>query len=139
MPQSNRDAVRRIFRAFETGYCDDLAEFIADDYLNHESVDDGRSSLRGPEEVRETMQWLRTSFSELAFEQQEIIEQEDRIAAFVTMHGKHVGPFFDIAPEGKSFAQRQVHYFRCEGGKLVEHRAVRDDLGLRLQLQAAKG
>jgi predicted ester cyclase len=128
-----------MFRAFETGDCGDLAEFIADDYLNHESVDDGRSSLRGPEEVRDTIKWLRNSFSDLTFEEQEIIEQNDRLVAFVTMRGKQVGPFFDIAPKGKSFAQRQVHFFRCQGGKVLEHRALRDDLGLRLQLEGSSG
>lgn len=134
MPQSNLDAIRRLFQAFETGNADSLTDFIAADYLNHESVEDGRSHARGLEEVRETVKWLRGAFADLAFDEQEVVEQDDCIAMWVTMRGKHAGVFFGIPPEGKRFAQRQAHFFRCEDGKVAEHRAIRDDLGLRLQL-----
>jgi predicted ester cyclase len=77
---------------------------------------------------------LRNSFSDLRFEEHEIIEQDERVAARVRMHGKHTGVFFGIAPTGKPFAQEQAHFFRCERGRIAEHRAVGDDGGLRVHL-----
>lgn len=61
-----------------------------------------------------------------------------------TMSGRHVGPFdlYDSegsvdqvwAPTGKTFAVRQSHWFRVADGLVIEHWAVRDDLGQAFQL-----
>jgi hypothetical protein len=39
-----------------------------------------------------------------------------------------------LPPSWRRFAHRQVHIGRVADGKLVEHRAIRDDLGLIHQL-----
>jgi predicted ester cyclase len=103
MTQSNLKAIRRMFQAFETGNMDDLEDFIAHNYLNHESVDDGRSEARGQDEVRATVTWMHEALEDLAFEEQEVVEQGDTIAMWVTMRGKHTGSFFGIPAEGKRF------------------------------------
>ena len=54
--------------------------------------------------------------------------------AAATMTGEHVGPFNGIAPTGKRIRHTQVHIFRVADGQITHHRAVRDDLGLLLQL-----
>jgi predicted ester cyclase len=48
--------------------------------------------------------------------------------------GPHNGRFFGIAPTGRQVVQEQIHLIRFANGKGVEHRAVRDDLGLLRQL-----
>ena len=60
------------------------------------------------------------------------------------MNGRHVAQFVlyrddgevDTAfpPTGKSFAMAQTHWFRLQDGKVIEHWAVRDDLGQAKQL-----
>jgi ketosteroid isomerase-like protein len=57
--QSSIQAVERMFQAIETGDARDVSAFVAEDYLNRESVDDGRSSKRGPAEFLDTTEWLR--------------------------------------------------------------------------------
>jgi len=52
----------------------------------------------------------------------------------VTMHGKHVGEFLGRAPTGKEFATKQIHVYRLEHGRVIEHWSVRDDLGQALEL-----
>jgi predicted ester cyclase len=39
-----------------------------------------------------------------------------------------------MPPTGRSFQQEQVHFVRFREGKGIEHRAVRDDLGMMRQL-----
>ncbi len=39
-----------------------------------------------------------------------------------------------IAPTGKRFSVEHIHIFRITDGKLSEHWAVRDDLGMTRQL-----
>jgi predicted ester cyclase len=50
------------------------------------------------------------------------------------MHGRHVGEFLGQAPTRKEFATKQIHVWRIEDGKAIEHWSVSDDLGQALQL-----
>jgi predicted ester cyclase len=50
------------------------------------------------------------------------------------MHGRHVGEFLGRPPTGKEFATKQIHIWRLEDRKVIEHWSVRDDLGQALQL-----
>jgi predicted ester cyclase len=54
--------------------------------------------------------------------------------AAATMTGRHVGRFNGIEPTGKRISHKQVHIFRVSDARITHHRAVRDDLGLLLQL-----
>jgi predicted ester cyclase len=50
------------------------------------------------------------------------------------MTGKHTGVFNGIAPTDRPIKHKQVHIFTVADGRITHHRAVRDDLGLLLQL-----
>ena len=54
------------------------------------------------------------------------------------MSGTHEGAFFGIPPTGRRFAVRQVHMLRLQDGLIREHWAVRDDLGVLVQLGAVE-
>jgi predicted ester cyclase len=58
----------------------------------------------------------------------------DKVVARVTVHGRHVGEFLGKEPTGKEFATKQIHIWRLEDAKVIEHWSVRDDLGQALQL-----
>ena len=130
-------AVERMFRAIETGDWNDAETYIAENYLNRESVDDGRSDRRGPDEFRETAAWLRSTFSDLRFENLDVVACDDRVVVVTYMSGRHTAAFLGLPATHRPFRQRQVHLFRVDRhGKVREHLAQRDDLGLRRQLAA---
>jgi nogalonic acid methyl ester cyclase / aklanonic acid methyl ester cyclase len=133
-------AVRKMFEAIRTGDVNDVTDYISKDYVNLEAMDDDeeRSSLTGPEEFVATVKLLRSAFSDIHYEEQEIIVEENRVAMRTVETGRHTGPFFGIAPTGRSFTHEQAHFFHVVNGKVTEHKAVRDDLGLMLQLGAMK-
>jgi predicted ester cyclase len=137
-PGRNIEIVRRMFSAMEKSAFDDLDEFIAPDYFNHESIDDGRSDLRGPAEFMKTAVWLRTAFGPLHFEEQEILATGNQVFIRVIMRGKHVGEFFGNKPTGRKIQHQQWHLFDVAHGKIVSHRAMRDDLGLMKQIRGAQ-
>jgi predicted ester cyclase len=70
----------------------------------------------------------------MRFEVEDEICEGDKVVARVIMHGRHLGEFLGKKPTGKGFATKQIHIWRIEDGKLVEHWSVRDDLGQALQL-----
>jgi predicted ester cyclase len=54
------------------------------------------------------------------------------------MTGTHTGTVHGISPTRKRFQQRQFHLYRMRDGQIVEHSALRDDLGLLHQLGVLK-
>jgi predicted ester cyclase len=64
----------------------------------------------------------------------EAIGENDRVVVITTMSGQHTGGFQGLPPTGKPIRQREMHLFRLRDGKIGEHQAQRDDLGLLLQL-----
>lgn len=124
--------VRRIFKAFETGDTSGAAEYLHPDYFNRES--DDRSNARGPDELAHSVAWLRAAFSELKFDEQDVLVSGDKVAMRVVMSGCHTGEFIGHAPTGRRFAAEQVHLFTLWNGKILTHHAVRDDLAMHRQL-----
>lgn len=125
------------FRLIETGDPELAQRIIAVDFVNDEAKDDPDDPERqqhGPEGFLATSRWLRDAFSNLRFEIQETVGEGDTVMAAAIMTGQHAGIFNGIEPTGASIAHKQVHIFTISGGQITRHRAVRDDLGLLLQL-----
>jgi predicted ester cyclase len=93
----------------------------------------------GPEGFLATSRWLRDAFSNLRFELQENLAEGDTVITVATMTGQHTGVFNGIEPTGKQISHKQVHIFAINDGQITQHRAIRDDLGLLLQLGGRPG
>ena len=129
----NKTVYRRTFEeVFNQGNLALVDELVAPDFLNHE-VPPGMNN-RGPDSTRQAVRMLRTAFPDLHVTIEELVAEGDTVAGRVTMSGTHLGPFQGIAPTGRSFEQAQMHFVRFRDGKSIEHRAVRDDLGVMRQL-----
>jgi uncharacterized protein (TIGR02246 family) len=133
---SNIRVVREAFQALNSGDTSNVQEFISPQYFNHESqMDPIRAKLRGPEEFIDTVRNLRSAFSDLHYEEQETIASSDKVISILNVTGKHTGNFFVIPPTGNDIHYKAVHIHRIgEDGKIVEHKAVRDDLTFMMQL-----
>jgi steroid delta-isomerase-like uncharacterized protein len=131
--ETNKAQFRRTYEEmFNQGNLAVADELIAPDCINHEAPP-GMDN-RGPEAIRQVVIMLRTAFPDLHGTIEELVAEGDTVACRVTMSGTHLGPFMGIAPTGRSFRQAQMHLVRFRDGKGVEHREVRDDLGLMQQL-----
>ena len=130
----NKAQLRRIYEEmFNQGNLVIADELIAPDFFNHE--DPPGMNSRGPESARQVVMMLRTAFPDLHFTIEELVAEGDMVACRMTMSGTHQGPLMGIAPTGRSVRQQaQVHFVRFRNGKVIEHRAVRDDLGMMRQL-----
>ncbi|MBV8350444.1 MAG: ester cyclase [Mycolicibacterium sp.] len=125
------------FRLIETGDIALAQRIIAPHFINEEADDDTEDVARrlaGPSGFLATSQWLRNAFSNLRFELQETLAEGGTVVAVATMTGEHTGCFNGIEATGTRINHKQVHIFAVADGKITHHRAVRDDLGLLLQL-----
>ena len=133
--EENVGAVRRLIEAFNTGDVANVEELVAPEYFNHESqASPERAKMRGPDEVRDTIKNLRSAFADLRYEEQDVFASGDKVVMVMQVSGRHVGNFFMIEPTGASFSYAAVHIHRLAGGRIVEHRAIRDDLRFMMQL-----
>jgi steroid delta-isomerase-like uncharacterized protein len=140
--QENVKTVRRAIGAFNTGDTSNVHDFVSSDYINRESQkakDSYRSKLRGPEEFIDTIKNLRSAFPDLHYEEQDIISQDDKVVFIGNVTGTHTGSFFFIPPTGNRISYEAVHIHTIgKDGKIIEHRAIRDDLKFMLQLGLVK-
>lgn len=100
---------------------------------------------RGPATFQATSRWLHEGFADLDWVVHRIVVEGDLAAVHVTMTGRHVAPFvaYDanarveavFPPTGRRFAATQTHWMRlADDGRVIEHWANRDDLGMAMQL-----
>jgi len=125
------------FRLIENGDEELARQIIDPEFVNHEAEDDPEDADRqvnGPAGFLATSAWLRDAFSDLRFELRETAVDGSTIMAASVMTGTHTGTFQGIPPTGRAFRQQQVHILTTAGNRITSHRAVRDDLGLLLQL-----
>lgn len=138
--------IREHFRIVEDGDTEAMSDNVTEDFVNIRSAEEPTSARQpGPAGLRATSEWLRRTFADLHFEIHDILINEDRAAVRVTMHGRQHGSFLvydddagrvtDAFPStGRSMAVHQTHWFRLRDGRIAEHDAVRDDLGMAKQL-----
>jgi steroid delta-isomerase-like uncharacterized protein len=140
--EENINLVRRVFEAFNTGDTSKVHEFISDDYINRESQgakDSYRSKLKGPEEFEDTVKNLRSAFPDLHYEEHDIISQGNKVVFVGNVTGTHKGNFFFIPPTENKISYDAVHIHTIgKDGKIVEHKAIRDDLKFMMQLGVVK-
>ncbi len=139
--EQNKQVVLDAFRVLETSDAVAADSIIAPDFINREADDDPDRpdrGIRGPAGVIATSRWLSETFSDLRFDPHEVVAEGERVVVVATMTGAHTGTLHGIPPTRKRFQQRQFHLFRMRAGQIVEHLALRDDLGLLQQLGVLK-
>lgn len=135
-------------RSMEVIVDGEIADFVAlvhPQAVNQEAAAEPPAARKlGPEGFYATAEWLRSSFSELAFTLHEVVVEGDLVVVHATMSGRQTGDFVIYAddgtvervfpPLGKTFAVTHSHWLRMRDGLVVEHWANRDDQGLAMQL-----
>ena len=120
-----------------------------DDLVDDNFTNFGVRRKGGHAGMRHIVTVWRTAFPDLHFEIQEEIVHDDKVVTRGLARGTHLGEFQQgvgpgrimgtMAPTGRSFEADQIHIYRVEGGKIVEHSASRNDLLLLNQLGLVSG
>lgn len=135
----------RSLHAMATGDRADFDALYSPAALDRENpIQPPASRVPGPAGVHATALWLRAAFADLEHDIHETIGHGDLVAVAATMHGRHTAPIAFYTPDGtvdavfpptgKAFAITQSHWFRLRDGRIVEHWANRDDMGMAKQL-----
>ena len=139
------DNKRLIQRLMDEGHnrqdADAAAAFYIEDASNHLRTV-GRAGMKAMFET------LYAVFPDFHYHIEESTAEGDSVVCKVTMTGTHRGQpkvpdafsgmLNGVAPTGKSVKVLQFHSFRIRDGKIAAHAAVRDDMGMVLQLGLVK-
>lgn len=124
-------------RAFNGRDLDALDGLIAAEYVNHAALP---GTPPGRDGQAQLMQRLWTALPDARFTIEHLALDGDTVICVGTMAGTHEGELLGMSPSGRRVEWRQCHLIRVDGeGRAVEHRAIRDDLGLFRQMGDARG
>lgn len=132
--EQNKDLVRRYNDAFNTRDLEAIAAFVAPDLVNHAAIPEAQ----GADGMKRILGKLFKAMPDLTSTIEDVIAEGDRVVCRLHLRGTQTGPFemtrVSLPASGREVSTEQVHVFRVAGGKLVEHWAGRDDIGMLRQL-----
>jgi predicted ester cyclase len=135
----------RSIHIMATGDRADFEDVIHPEAVNRDASAEPRTARgHGPAAFHATALWLRAAFADMAWEVNEVAAAGDLVVIHITASSRHAGPFviYDesgqvaqaMPPTGKTCSITQTHWFRLADGKVIEHWANRDDMGMARQL-----
>lgn len=129
MSEQNKAIARRLYEeVISQGKLDTADELLAPDARSH------AGPQPGPEGLKRHTSMLRAAFPDLHQSIEDVIAEGDKVVLRTNCTGTHVGDFMGTSPTGQPFAQEQIHILRLEGGRIAEHWAQVDNVGMMRQL-----
>ena len=133
----NKAIVRRfVDEIFIQGRKDSVDELLADDFVAHtwpSTTGDPKADLKA------AIDRVGQGLADPSFTIDDLIAEDDQVAARLTTAATQVGPFMGIPPSGKRYTIQEIHWFRLRDGKVVEHWHQMDQMGMMKQLGAMPG
>lgn len=130
--EENKAIARDYFEAFASKDLAWIDSHVAPDFVRH---DPGLPfEVRGQEGVRELNSVFITAFPDLRLDIEDVIGEGDKVLVRLTIRGTHQGELMEIPPTGKEVEVGVLDLFRISNGRLVEHWAAIDNLGMMQQL-----
>lgn len=136
MSLQNREIINSNYQKLNNG---DFAGWLADiseDASNHgEKV--GRTGFAM------VLEDIYQTFPDFSFEIVDLAAEGDSVVVRTMVKGTHLGTgqisinggmLVGVEPTGRSFTVEHIHWYKLRDGKIVEHYATRDDIGMMQQL-----
>jgi predicted ester cyclase len=132
--EANKELIRRYTReVFDKGDEDAVDRYLAPDFFNHVT---GRTGTEDFKRLARDLRGMPGGANEidLLVAEGELVVALMTITRTMTEELRVLG--FTIPAEGQTYTVQHVHVYRVVDDRIVEHWAVRDDLGMLRQLGA---
>jgi lactoylglutathione lyase len=132
--RSARDVIDEMYHRQRAGDESVLDDLVAEDMVNHAAGPQGREGLR------QILATIDNDLGPVTFEQHHLVGEDDLVAQHLTLHGTHRASTMpllaDVPVANRPVSWTFIHLWRIANGKVVEHWACRDDMGLLDQLRS---
>lgn len=132
--QTNKELFRRVCDALNERDFDAFADVHADDVVLH----DHDEEFHGVEAAIEHEQTIYEAFPDMKYTPEDVLAEDNLVAARWTVTGTHEGELEGIGPTGKEVEFSACGIFRLEEEKIAEVWLTYDQLGMLQQLGVAE-
>ena len=108
-----------------------IDEILASNFVFNYPLPGVASDLEG---YKQTVNMMRTPFSDVETNPEEMVAEEDKVVVRWKWGGTHKGEFMGIPPTGKKVMITGISILRFEGGKIAEEWGEMDNMGMMQQL-----
>ena len=134
MSAENKVIVRQMVDVVQNQHqLDRMSDFFASNFVNHLDHDPA-SPLNSIEKAQQVFRQMFAALPDLRVTIQHQVAEGDTVMTHKNFQGTHLGTFMGVAPSGKLISFSVIDILRLENGKIVEHWAIQDRLGLMQQL-----
>jgi steroid delta-isomerase-like uncharacterized protein len=109
-------------------------ELVAQDARFH--VPGQPEPLIGPGGYLAIIGMMRSGFSNIQWQIEELVAEGDTVAARFTMRGTHDGTFMGVPASGRPIQVQAMNFYRLADGKIVEEFGQPDMMALMMQIGA---
>ncbi len=128
---TNKQLVRRFVQEiFVAGRSESVDDLVAPDFVSHT----WGMTEDGPAKLKATIERLSSTLRDAEFTVDDLIAEDDRVAARLTASATVVDEFMGMPAAGKRYTIGEIHIFRIRDGKMVEHWHQYDTAGMMRQI-----
>jgi steroid delta-isomerase-like uncharacterized protein len=109
-------------------------DLVTDDYVNHKPPIPGLTGTK--DGFMQAVRTTREAFPDVHVGIEDMIAEGDRVMFRDTARATHLGDFQDVPASGRQLAWTEMHFFRIRDGRIAEHWANFDQLGILMQMGA---
>lgn len=132
--EENKAVAKRAVEALNAGDFSTLESLVAADGVDH-AVPPNMPPTR--DSAIQFLTMFRSAFPDLKYTVEDVIAEGDLVVQRSTATGTMKGDFLGMPATGKSATWGETHIIRVQNGKIVEHWASVDQLGMLQQLGLA--
>ena len=130
--EQNKAIMRRfIEEIFNEQRVERAGEFVAPNYVDHGALPGQAPGIDG---AKQRWAMFHAAIPDMHTTIEDLVAEGDKVVVRYTVEGTHRGDMLGIPPTGKRFRFGGINITRMEKGKLAEHWAEMDTLGLLQQL-----
>lgn len=133
--EDNKKLVRRWLEGVDTANPGVIDDFLTPGFTDHNPppFPGASPTIEG---ARNAFTYALTAFTDFSHSVDEQWGEGDTVISRITGRGKHTGEFLGVPPSGNEVVMEGIAVHRVVDGKIVEHRAQIDALGLLIQMGA---
>ncbi len=132
--ESNKQLCRDYFQAFLKRDVAWMDKHIAPGFVRH---DPGLPfEVRGPKGVLQLHDALMPAFPDMKLPLEDFVAEGEKVLVRLRVQATHTGAFGEMAATGRKIDIAVLDLFQIRDGRLIEHWALLDNLGMMKQLGA---
>jgi len=121
--ETNKEIVRRLFDAFADVDLDLMDELVSDDFVAHGLGPAVSADAQGWKDVA---QHMNENVSDLAWEVNDVIAEQDKVTVRWTCRGSHTGDLFGMGAGHRNVTVTGIEIYRLVDDKVSEYWGAAD-------------